>query len=205
MAATCHHRCFGSNNGHCLHSHNFSSTISTQSFHLPNAIRQSSITAKNYEIKYLKLHYVSAAHSQVSNNGQPLSQTQPSPFLSLFPVLLFLRPFKSRITPSRSDSIQSARGSGIVTQLGHAPQRCVPSPSATGRLGNSGKEGRGAARQRQRFQAASRQTKRRPNQPKTSRGGRTDLTWAVAGGQQAKLVTTTQWPEDDFTPGLREL
>ena len=48
----------------------------------------------------------------------------------------------------------------------------------------SGKEGRGAARQRQRFQAASRQTKRRPNQPKTSRGGRTDLTWAVAGGQQ---------------------
>ena len=128
----------------------------------------------------------------ISNNGQPLSQTQPSPFLSLFPVLLFLRPFRSRITPSRSDSIQSARGSGIVTQLGHAPQRCVPSPSATGRLGNSGKEGRGAARQRQRFQAASRQTKRRPNQPKTSRGGRTDLTWAVAGGQQAKLVTTTK-------------
>ena len=79
-----------------------------------------------------------------SNNGQPLSQTQPSPFLSLSPDHLFLRPFKSRITPSRSDSIQSARGSGIVTQLGHAPQRCVPSPSATGRLGNSGKEGRGA-------------------------------------------------------------
>ena len=24
-------------------------------------------------------------------------------------------------------------------------------------------------------------------------------------GQQAKLVTTTQWPEDDFTSGLREL
>ena len=132
----------------------------------------------------MKLHYVSAAHSQVSNNGQPLSQTQPSPFLSLSPVHLFLRPFRSRITPSRSDSIQSARGSGIVTQLGHAPQRCVPSPSATGRLGNSGKGGRGAARQRQRFQAASRQTKRRPNQPKTSRGGRTDLTWAVAGANK---------------------
>ena len=154
----------------------------------------------------MKLHYVSAAHSQVSDNGQPLSQTQPSPFLSLFPVHLFLRPFKSRITPSRSDSIQSARGSGIVTQLGHAPQRCVPSPSATGRLGNSGKGGRGAGRQRQRFQAASRQTKTK-TKPAQNQPGRQDRPhlgrcW---GRTTTKLVTTTQWPEDDFTSGLREL